>query len=261
MFRGNLKQSLVFSDPATAPKQDDPRIVTVFRSAAGVAFQINPAFLQAIDSLIAVVRDDIKVARDAGKYVAYVSVPISPRGGGHFDTNTEIARYASAAIEKRFGDSLFIVNPAAFDLPPVGEERAGGGDYMAVWSEVLAGTDATGSDFDMIYFIGPSDVWGFFDAEGPDKLGTISRWIDRRTEEDEKFREYITTGNNRQQFLRYYGLRGSSAYSKGAHDEWNIVMQLNKKRPIGDDIAIYFDGNPIEPGDFDDTTDVGYEIL
>ncbi len=68
---------------------------------------------------------------------------------------------------------------------------------------------------------------------------------------------FIETGDNRRLFLRFYGIRGSVAYSKGAHDEWNIVEALNARRSIGEDIAGYFDGRPIEPGDFFDVVDKG----
>jgi hypothetical protein len=153
-----------------------------------------------------------------------------------------------------------VINSAAFNLPTVGDRPPGGGEYMAVWSDVLAGQDGKGDEFDMVYFVGPSDVWSYFGLDGIENLTKLERWVDAKAEQDPEFKKFISTGNNRSQFLRYYGLRGSVAYSKGAHDEWNIVAALNGRRAIGDDIAVYFDGRPIEPGDYEDFVEPGYRL-
>jgi hypothetical protein len=62
----------------------------------------------------------------------------------------------------------------------------------------------------------------------------------------------------RKDFIRFYALRASVAYSLGSHDEWNIFVELNCRRAalldkngfadIGSLLAGWFDGQQIEPG-------------
>jgi len=228
-----------------------------YETLAGASFKIDPRLVGDIEKLIAVVDTEIDAAISNGKFIAYLSVPISNRGGGDFTTNTAMAASITERVQNAFGDNLFIVNPAKYNLP----KAARGGDYMAVWADVLAGSNGDGSRFDMIYFAGPNDVWDFFDVEGAPRLNVIENWLDVQANTNDHYKEIAETAHLRKNFLRYYGLRGSAAYSKGAHDEWNIAMKFNAMREIGDDIAIYFDGTPIEPGDYDDATDAGYELL
>lgn len=230
-----------------------------YKSTAGVCFGINSVYSGAIKDLIHEVRIQIQEATKKDQYIMYLSVPISSKGGGRFETNNAIANHITSVVQKRFGTKLFVLNPASFNLPKVGPTPAGGGEYMAVWGDVLGGKNGDGSDFDMIYFVGPKDVWEYFGADDEDILGDIERWIDREIQTDKTFDSYMKENDNRKNFLRYYGLRAASSYSKGAHDEWNIAVQLNSRRSIGQDVSIFFNGNSIELGDYDDRTDSGYE--
>jgi hypothetical protein len=220
---------------------------TVFASTAGMYFEVLPHYLEPILTLIDDVRSEIAQAKTDGRFIAYLSVPISPKGGGHFDTNNAIAKATADAIETRFGRRVKVINSAAFNLPTVGERPPGGGEYMAVWSDVIAGRDGKGDEFDMIYFVGPTDVWSYFGLAGAGLIDQLEGWIDRKASEEPDFKKFIETANNRSLFVRYYALRGSVAYSKGAHDEWNIVAALNARRAIGDDIAVYFEAIQSSP--------------
>ena len=60
-------------------------------------------------------------------------------------------------------------------------------------------------------------------------------------------------------FVRYYALRASSAYSKGAHDEWNIFVKINRQRTLGEQIAMFFDGRPASPAEMEVEVSPGYE--
>lgn len=233
---------------------------TIYQSTPGLCFKIQSEFLPNIKELITKVRKEINDAIGAGKYVAYLSVPISPTGGGKFETNNAISEFVSKGLLARFGKKLWVLNPASFVLPNVGASKAGGGEYMAVWSDVLGSESGDGKQFDMIYFVGPRDLWGYFGADDQDKLGDIERWVEELASRDETFKKYILEGDNRRNFIRYYGLRAAATYSKGAHDEWNILAALNAKRGIGNDIAVFFDGTAINPGDFLQVTDSGYAI-
>ena len=64
----------------------------------------------------------------------------------------------------------------------------------------------------------------------------------------------------RRTFLRYYAVRASAAYSAGAHDEWNIVVRINRKRALGDQVAVFFDGRAVPPGATDTEISPGYEV-
>ena len=54
--------------------------------------------------------------RKAGKAVGYLSVPLSPVGGGYIKLNFEVAEAAKASVEKRFGgDFVWVLNPGTLD--------------------------------------------------------------------------------------------------------------------------------------------------
>ncbi len=233
------------------------KVLFQYQSTSGETFSVSPSLVPDIEALIDTVRSEIANQRAAGRYIGYMSVPVSSKSGGDFQTNTNMAAHVAARIETLFGQRLWILNPAAYDLP----KTAQGGDYMAVWSDVLAGADGSGLDFDMAYFVGPNDVWEFFGVGASDRLGTIEAWLAAKAAASPTYKAINDDPGLRQKFIRYYGLRGSTIYSKGAHDEWNIVAGLNARRAIGEDIAVYFDGQPIEPGDYQDTVDVGYRTI
>jgi hypothetical protein len=227
-----------------------------YRTKSGAVFEVTPKLVAAIDDLTFKLYATISDAKKAGKYLGYLSVPISARGGGHRGTNVDMAAKIADRVVHTFGNQLWLLNPAAYDLP----SGATGSDYMAVWSDILAGIDGTGQDFDLVYFVGPHDVWHYFGVGGSDRLGTIEKWVRDRSAKHPEYAKIVADPKLLRSFVRYYGLRGSAAYSKGAHDEWNIVSRLNSLREIGDSIAVYFDGLPIEPGDFDDEATPGTEL-
>jgi hypothetical protein len=228
-----------------------------YRSLAGPTFNVSPALVPDIEALIDKVRGEISTNSAAGRFIGYLSVPVSGKSGGDFQTNTDMAAQVTQRVQRQFGNKLWLLNPAAYNLP----KAATGGDYMAVWADVLAGIDGSGSDFDMAYFVGPSDVWRYFGAEAEAKLDVIDKWLAEKAKVSPSYRAIYDDASLRQKFIRYYGLRGSTIFSKGAHDEWNIVLGLNAKRAIGEYIAVYFDGKPIEPGDYQVSVAAGYETL
>ncbi|HTY77322.1 MAG TPA: hypothetical protein VMI34_05850 [Candidatus Bathyarchaeia archaeon] len=54
--------------------------------------------------------------------------------------------------------------------------------------------------------------------------------------------------------------RASSAFSSGAHDEWNILVRVNRRRPLGDQVAVFFDGRPASPAEMETEVAPGYEL-
>ena len=183
----------------------------------------------------------------------------APSGGGNFDVNSEVAHSAKAAIEKRLGaDFAYVLDPSATDLP-----KAGGADYMLLWTSVLEGTDGLG-DVDFVYFAGPQDFARYFGFDGNNDLAKLDAFFDRRVASNPGFAKAVDAGLTKAAFRRYYGLRASSTASRGAHDEWNIVRVINERRRAdpkagtAGQVAVLFDGRPVAPGELEATVSQGY---
>jgi hypothetical protein len=236
-----------------------PRVAVT--TALGMVYCADPTFNAAIQAMVHKVRQDVRAQRQAGKLVAYISTPISARGGGHVETSVAVAASVKARLEKEYGGALWAMNPALYDLPDVDGKSAGGGEYMVMWTAVAAGEDGSAKDFDMVHFTGPNDMRAFFGCGREDVGGCLQRWVDARAAADEKFRREVAgDAAKRQAFLRYYALRASAAFSSGAHDEWNIFVRLNRKRPVGEQIAMFFDGRPASPAEMEMEVAPGYEV-
>jgi hypothetical protein len=68
---------------------------------------------------------------------------------------------------------------------------------------------------------------------------------------------------DRTKFRNYYGLRASAAFSRGSHDEWDIVRSINAKRRSTDSgilkqLGVFFDGHDIASGLFEEPVAAGY---
>ena len=78
----------------------------------GICYCVSSEVKPAIEEKIARFRALIAEQHKAGKSVGYLSVPLSPAGGGFFNLNAEVAGKAKQAIEKRFGaDFVWVLNP------------------------------------------------------------------------------------------------------------------------------------------------------
>ena len=133
---------------------------------------------------------------------------------------------------------------------------------MRMWTKVLVEDDSenVGGFFDAYYFIGPDDARRFFAAGGAtNATAGIEEYFARKYATDLRFRDrYSKEGDQweqrRDDFYRFYALRGSAAFSKGCHDEWNILCKLNDARlavdrpDVGSQIAIFFDSKQVDPG-------------
>jgi hypothetical protein len=246
--------------PAAAPAAECAAPKAVVTTAVGMKYCADHAFDAAIATLVQRARQDARAQRGAGKLIVYASTPISPRGGGHVETNLEIAASVKSRLEKEYGGAVWVLDPGRYQMPDVGGKSPGGADYMVMWTAVLAGEDGMGRDFDMVHFTGPNDMRAFFGCLRDDVTGCIDRWLTARAGRDEKLRTGIAADSARRQaFLRYYALRASSAYSSGAHDEWNIFVRINRRRPLGEQVAVFFDGRPASPAEMETEVSPGYE--
>jgi len=227
----------------------------------GVCYCVNDELKATIAAKVERFRALIAAERKAGKAVGYLSVPLSPSGGGNFDINTEVAAGAKEAIEKRFGaDYIYVLNPGTpeADLP-----KGTGADYMLMWTTLLEGADGLG-DFDFVYFAGPQDFARYFRFDGNADMGKLDAYFDNRVKSDAKFAKAVEGGLTMAAFRRYYALRASATVSRGAHDEWNIIRQLNERRradaKLGtpNQIPVLFDGRGVDPAEAEAPVSDGY---
>jgi len=178
-----------------------------------------------------------------------------------------------------------------------------GGDYMRMWTRVLVEDEPidelsskrlpvrnTGRYFDAFYFLGPRDVAAFFTDEGPGSISAgVEAYFARRFATDPDFRDgfsipAITWGDpsaatapdqikareawehRRKDLIRFYTLKASTAFSKGSHDEWNIALEINRRRlagakgDVGELLSIWFDGSQVELSAFEAGVYHGYAV-
>jgi hypothetical protein len=219
--------------PAEAPAAECAAPKAVVTTAVGMKFCSDPTFDSAIASLVQRARQVVRAQRRAGKQ----------------------------RLEKEYGDAVWVLDPGRYQLADVGGRSPGGADYMVMWTAVLAAEDGMGRDFDMVHFTGPHDMRAFFGCVRDDITGCIDSWLTARAGSNERLRSSIATDPARRQaFLRYYAMRASSAYSSGAHDEWNIFVRINLWRPLGEQVAVFFDGRPASPAEMETEVAPGYEL-
>jgi hypothetical protein len=228
----------------------------------GICYCVSAELKPVIESKVALFRQRAADARKAGKAVGYLSVPLSPTGGGYMKLNFEVAEAARVAIEKRFGgDFVWVLNPGTADanLP-----KGSGADYMLMWTSILEGRDGLGEDFDFVYFAGPQDFARVFELDGSADMARIDQYFDKRLKSDPDLEKAVQGGLTRSAFRNYYALKASSAFSRGAHDEWNIIRLINERRRndsrlgIGNQLPVLFDGRAVPAADSESAVSEGY---
>jgi hypothetical protein len=234
-------------------------------TALNICYCINADNKTAIDANITRIRQMLADERGHGKSIGYMSIPLSPAGGGYFPINLDVALQTKADIEKRFGaQSVWMLNPGAAGNLPAG---ASGADFMYMWTTVLEGRRGMGEDFDFFYFVGPKDFGRFFALSGEGDFSKIDAYFNNRAAKDPDFRKAIDQGTlTKSGFRNYYGLKASVSFSYGSHDEWNIARLLNERRRgatefgIANQLPVLFDGQAVNPGSYEASTaggDVG----
>jgi hypothetical protein len=231
-------------------------------TALDICYCINTDFRDAITENVARVRQLVAAARAQGKAVGYLSVPLSPAGGGSFAVNSEASAKIAENVTARLGaKSVFLLNPGTEAGPKMG--GASGADFMFMWTQILEGR-GLGEDFDFFYFAGPSDFAGFFELTGKGDLERLEEWFDKRVAQDPEFKKAADQGSiTKAGFRNYYGLRASVAFSYGSHDEWNIAGLINHRRRgatdygIANQLSVLFDGKPVSPGGYENPTASG----
>ena len=251
--------TLALASPATARAGD---LVTAC-TRLDLCYCVNSDYQKAITDNVARVRALIASNKAQGKAIGYLSIPLSPAGGGSFAINSEISAKAAENMLARFGArSTYLLNPGTEAGDKMG--GASGADFMYMWTQILEGAKGLGEDFDFFYFAGPTDFGKYFALTGQGDLERLEAWFDTRAAQDPAFKKAIDQGAiTRAGFRNYYGLRASVAYSYGSHDEWNIARLINARRRgaadfgIANQLAILFDGLPQTPGSYESPTAAG----
>jgi hypothetical protein len=187
---------------------------------------------------------------------------------------------------QRFARQLGITDGRLNDLKQ--HYPAHDGDYMRMWTRVLVEDDdgkCVGARFSAFYFLSPSDVQRFFgETETSTLTAAVEEYFSRQFAMSAEFRDYFSLEDSsgqrasdwtilwqqrRDDFVRFYSLKAGAAYSKGSHDEWNILVALNRKRlqlgdatgyGIGSQIAAYFGGKQVDPSAAETLISPGYQV-
>ena len=223
----------------------------------GTVYCVDQDFLPTLDAKVAQIRAILRAERSNGKFIGYISIPLSPTGGGLERINKSVSADVKKYMESEYGNRLWMLAPTTkeAEIPAVNGKQARGQEYMYMWTQVLSGEDGRGRDFDLFYFVGPSDFWRTLKLTPGTCIAALEALAD-----DAKL-----TAEARRSFVSYYAFRASAKASKGAHDEWNILRLINNARRsdkafgIGDQIASYFDGRPVELDDVESSVSIGYE--
>lgn len=272
------------------------------------------------DKHVHFIQQDILRALADSKLAVYLSCPISSRAGSYFVTNVEIANFTAQRLVSEWGPRFWFLNPAQYQMESkqglglirmhayeLGLEKGTtidvdelmkteptvGGDYMRMWTRVLAedGAINLGDRFAGFYFLSPSDVKAFFVRTGAkDITAGVESYFASKFTADPTFHDFFSLPlkdeldhvsteplavqakrleERKHEFFRFYAIRASAYFSKGSHDEWNIWQILNGMRTRGDEaghygmgsqIAGYFEGREISPGAAETPISPGYAV-
>ena len=231
-------------------------------SKIAICYCVNDDLKALIETKVSQFRERLAAERKAGKAIGYMSVPLSTLGGGFFNVNMEVAAAAKAHIEKRFGaEQVWVLNPG---VPEANIPNGSGADYMLMWTTLLEGREGLGEDFDFVYFVGPQDFARYFGLDGNADMLKIEEYFERRLKSDADLQKAAEKGLAKAAFRNYYALKASTTFSKGAHDEWNIVRVLNERRRaherlgVANQLAVLFDGAGVSPSGAEAPTSEGY---
>ncbi len=190
-------------------------------SSLPILYEWHEGYEPVFDRQIETIRQDLRLARKRNKFIAYLSCPISRRGGGSKSTNVAIAEFVQNRMEAKWGGRLWVLNPAEYQMETeIGRERfcinskaineewiykkmqtsegsPNGGDYMRMWSKILCenenGEFSYGSMFDMYLFVGANDVHEFFrrEAGGDSHTANVESFLARRIASYPSFRSWF----------------------------------------------------------------------
>ncbi len=93
-------------------------------SSIPILYEWHEEYEPVFDLQVETIRQDLMLARKRNKFIAYLSCPISRRGGGSRSTNVAIAEFVQGRIEAKWGGKLWALNPAEYQMDTeIGKER------------------------------------------------------------------------------------------------------------------------------------------
>lgn len=237
----------------------DMRAESVTECTVGkFCYCVDTAMKAAIDQQVVAIRSAIAKQRSQGKAIGYLSIPLSTSEGSYLPVNAKVAAKVKEQLEERLGvRSAWVLNPgaASFNLP----QGARGADYMLMWTRVLEGDNGLAPDFDFVYFVGPTDYTKYFGFDGRADMEKLDAYYDGLAKTDAGI-----SNVDKIKFRNYYALRASVSFSRGSHDEWNIVRAVNAKRREADkqagivkQLGVFFEGRAVPPGLFEAPVEAG----
>jgi hypothetical protein len=258
------------------PGPASPAQKQLLMTTLGTCYEVDPDFKDAIAKAVEGLRTMIRSQSANGKLIAYISIPLTSRSGGYRPLNLKISEFMKTRVESRFKGNVWALAPGKpeTELGDAKGKSAAGGEYMYMWTQLLAGDDGLGRDFDLLFVTGPSDFAAYFAAffgSSDDPFGALQKYIDDLAKTDKDFRDKIATvPEARKQFLKYYGTKASAAFSDGSHDEWNLFVELKRRRRdsknafriptgLGEQIPMYFDGRSLNGAEMETMISPGYE--
>ena len=198
-------------------------------------FFVRPAWNDAITSLVLDIRERIKQARQQGKIVTYISMPLTADNGGVRAFNKYLGELQAKRIQEQYPDTpMEIILPGQVEtmLPKMKGLSPQGGEYLYMWTQVLAGEDCTG-DIDWIYYMDFIDLHVILDLQAiPDtqKSVKLEKMLQHLAQKHpEIYNEIYKKQESREKFTAYYLNHYSILNSKGGRDEWNIIQMLGAK--------------------------------
>ncbi len=237
-------------------------------SPNGLCYCIEDGFKPLIAKNLANLRAIIAEERGRGKAIGYQSLPLSTLGGGFFNINRDVGAHTKKRVEARFGaNQTYLLAPGSkeAEIPDFNGQRAGGGEYMVMWTALLEGANGMGDDFDYVYFVGPSDFAAALGLTGQNDMERINQIYIERLISDPEFKSAVERRRvTPQSFRNYYALKAGVNVSLGAHDEWVIFKTINDKRRAskaygtGNQIPMWFDGRGTSPAESETSTSNGY---
>lgn len=197
-------------------------------------FSVRPAWDKPINDLVASIRERIANAREKGKTIIYISLPLSAHRGGITAFNENLGWLMKMELLQIHGsNNVEIILPGqeetkltkVSDLPPLG------GEYLYMWTKVLAGEHCTG-DVDWVYFMDRDDAHQLLELPEKSKRKTLEKILENLAlHQPGIYQETASKPELKKAFLDYYLKHYSILNSKGARDEWNLIQQLSKKNP------------------------------
>jgi len=225
-----------------------------------ICYCVTPKFEKEITANVKKVREQLKKHREKGEFVAYISIPLTSQGGGDNTLDQEVSESIYNELMKKYGKGFWALAPGVKGGPRL-PDAATDGDWMYMWTQILAGENGLGEDFDAVFFTGPESFLSHMGASGNNVIEQLRKFAKNRATQlttthelmFPKFNKKISQQGAMREFIDNYAFRSSVAFSEGCHDEWNIFHAINrnrlanKKYGIIKQLPVFFDGKAVAP--------------